>query len=158
MPPDVGTENNPFAPRENRTGRICSDESPPYSSPALVYRPYASGWNQGWSGGTGIVLGFRVPEREQVDRLHGELTAAGFASQQTPYDAFWGSGSPSWQTPTAIRPRSWIHLILLVVGRHLPRLWNVRRTHTNSLWLTMPSSSGVSEPSPVILCLATAGS
>ena len=70
--------------------------------------------------------GFRV-------RLHGELTAAGFASQQTPYDAFWGSGSPSWQTPTAIRPRSWIYLIVLVVGRHLPRLWSVRRTYTNSV-------------------------
>jgi catechol 2,3-dioxygenase-like lactoylglutathione lyase family enzyme len=52
---------------------------------------FASVWNEGWPGGTGVVLGFRVPEREQVDRLHHELTAAGYASQQTPYDAFWGS-------------------------------------------------------------------
>jgi catechol 2,3-dioxygenase-like lactoylglutathione lyase family enzyme len=52
---------------------------------------FASVWNQGWPGGAGVVLGFRVAEREDVDRLHEELTAAGYASQQTPYDAFWGS-------------------------------------------------------------------
>jgi catechol 2,3-dioxygenase-like lactoylglutathione lyase family enzyme len=52
---------------------------------------FASVWNEGWPGGTGIVLGFCVPDREQVDQLHEELTSAGYASQQTPYDAFWGS-------------------------------------------------------------------
>jgi catechol 2,3-dioxygenase-like lactoylglutathione lyase family enzyme len=52
---------------------------------------FASVWNDGWPGGTGVVLGFRVADRDQVDRLHQELTAAGYASQQTPYDAFWGS-------------------------------------------------------------------
>lgn len=52
---------------------------------------FASVWNAGWPGGTGIVLGFRVQEREDVDRLYDEITAAGYASQQPPYDAFWGS-------------------------------------------------------------------
>lgn len=52
---------------------------------------FASVWNRGWPGGTGIVLGFRVQEREQVDRLYEELTAEGYAGQQPPYDAFWGS-------------------------------------------------------------------
>jgi catechol 2,3-dioxygenase-like lactoylglutathione lyase family enzyme len=52
---------------------------------------FASVWNRGWPGGTGIVLGFRVPEREDVDRRYEELTAAGHTGQQPPYDAFWGS-------------------------------------------------------------------
>lgn len=52
---------------------------------------FASVWNEGWSGGGGIVLGFRVPDRPGVDRLYHQLTSAGYASQQHPYDAFWGS-------------------------------------------------------------------
>ena len=52
---------------------------------------FCSLWNQGWPGGPGVVLGFRVPEREAVDRLYDELIAAGYAGQQAPYDAFWGS-------------------------------------------------------------------
>jgi len=35
------------------------------------------------------VLGFEVPDRPEVDRLYGELTAAGATPQQAPYDAFW---------------------------------------------------------------------
>lgn len=57
----------------------------------LDSQEFAAVWNQGWPGGPGIVLGFRVPDRESVDRLFEELTAAGYASQQKPYDAFWGS-------------------------------------------------------------------
>jgi uncharacterized glyoxalase superfamily protein PhnB len=53
--------------------------------------PFAVMWNQGWPGGPGVVLGFRVPTREDVDRLYDELTAAGHAGQQQPYDAFWGA-------------------------------------------------------------------
>src|SRR5829696_591124 len=52
---------------------------------------FASTWNRGWRGGTGIVLGFRVAERVEVDRVYDELTGAGYAGQQPPYDAFWGS-------------------------------------------------------------------
>ena len=48
-------------------------------------------WNRGWPGGSGIVLGFRTPDRESVDRLFAELTAAGAPAQQEPYDASWGS-------------------------------------------------------------------
>jgi uncharacterized glyoxalase superfamily protein PhnB len=32
-----------------------------------------------------------VSDRESVDRLHAELTAAGRASRQEPFDAFFGS-------------------------------------------------------------------
>ncbi|MDY7105570.1 MAG: VOC family protein [Actinomycetota bacterium] len=52
---------------------------------------FAAVWNEGWPGGGGIVLGFRVGSREEVDRLYEDLTAAGYTGQQPPYDAFWGS-------------------------------------------------------------------
>ena len=52
---------------------------------------FARVWNKGWPGGSGVVLGFRVDSRQEVDRLYEELTAAGYAVQQPPYDAFWGS-------------------------------------------------------------------
>lgn len=57
----------------------------------LDSQQFATVWDEGWPGGGGIVLGFRVGEREDVDRLYDELTAAGYTSQQRPYDAFWGS-------------------------------------------------------------------
>jgi catechol 2,3-dioxygenase-like lactoylglutathione lyase family enzyme len=57
----------------------------------LDSQAFASVWNEGWPGGPGLVLCFRVPERADVDRLYDELTAAGHTSQQPPYDAFWGS-------------------------------------------------------------------
>lgn len=50
-------------------------------------------WNDGYDGSTGgaAVLDIDVPDRESVDRLHAELTAAGQASRQEPFDAFFGS-------------------------------------------------------------------
>lgn len=52
---------------------------------------FATVWNRGWPGGSGVVLGFRLPTRDAVDRLYDELTTAGHAGQQAPYDAFWGA-------------------------------------------------------------------
>ena len=52
---------------------------------------FAAVWNEGWRGGRGVVLGFRVDTREDVDRVYQELVTAGYASQQPPYDAFWGA-------------------------------------------------------------------
>jgi catechol 2,3-dioxygenase-like lactoylglutathione lyase family enzyme len=53
---------------------------------------FAAMWNQGWSDGrTGAVITFRVPDRESVDSTYEELTGAGYAGQQPPYDAFWGA-------------------------------------------------------------------
>jgi catechol 2,3-dioxygenase-like lactoylglutathione lyase family enzyme len=52
---------------------------------------FTSQWNEGWDGRSGVVLGFEVPSRDAVDRLYEQLTAAGAASQQTPFDAFWGA-------------------------------------------------------------------
>ena len=55
---------------------------------------FARKWNQGWrspADGNAGVLGFRVPSREAVDDLYEDLTDAGYAAQQAPYDAFWGA-------------------------------------------------------------------
>ena len=52
---------------------------------------FAQLWNDGWPGGTGVVLNFRVASRDEVDRLYGELIDAGYAGQHAPCDAFWGA-------------------------------------------------------------------
>jgi len=52
---------------------------------------FAPTWNAGHPGGARIVVGFGVDTREDVDRLFGELTAAGYQAQQEPWDAFWGA-------------------------------------------------------------------
>lgn len=51
---------------------------------------FARHWNAGWRRG-GAVLGFSVASREQVDAVYADLTGAGYAGQQEPYDAFWGA-------------------------------------------------------------------
>jgi uncharacterized glyoxalase superfamily protein PhnB len=53
----------------------------------------AAKYNLGYgdSAGSPTIFGFTVPSREAVDALFAELTAAGAASRQPPYDAFWGA-------------------------------------------------------------------
>jgi catechol 2,3-dioxygenase-like lactoylglutathione lyase family enzyme len=48
-------------------------------------------WNEGWRGGPGTVLGFKVETRQAVDQLVEALAVDGAAVQQRPYDAFWGA-------------------------------------------------------------------
>jgi catechol 2,3-dioxygenase-like lactoylglutathione lyase family enzyme len=57
-----------------------------------------------WNGGqpaTGprVVIGFRLADREAVDRTYGDLVAAGYTGQQEPYDAFWGARYAVIQDP-----------------------------------------------------------
>ncbi len=52
---------------------------------------FAGQWNGGWPGGTGVVLGFKVGTRQEVDDLVAKLRAEGVMVQQDPYDAFWGA-------------------------------------------------------------------
>jgi catechol 2,3-dioxygenase-like lactoylglutathione lyase family enzyme len=52
---------------------------------------FASQWNVGWPGGPGVVFGFKVAGRQEVDDLVAELAADGVPVQQPPYDAFWGA-------------------------------------------------------------------
>lgn len=51
---------------------------------------FARHWDEGWRSGT-VVIGFKVASREAVDTIYGDLTSAGYAGQQRPYDAFWGA-------------------------------------------------------------------
>ncbi len=49
-------------------------------------------WDAGWPASQpGVVVGFRVATREDVDDLYEELTGAGHVGQQAPYDTFWGA-------------------------------------------------------------------
>ncbi len=52
---------------------------------------FATKWDEGWPGGTGAVLGFKVDTRAEVDALVATLVAEGVPVQQEPYDAFWGA-------------------------------------------------------------------
>jgi uncharacterized glyoxalase superfamily protein PhnB len=49
-------------------------------------------WNAGWPiSKAGVVVGFRVGTRADVDELYENLTGAGHVGQQAPYDTFWGA-------------------------------------------------------------------
>jgi catechol 2,3-dioxygenase-like lactoylglutathione lyase family enzyme len=54
---------------------------------------FAKTWNGGYrpDGRSGVVIGFRLETREQVDDAYARLTGAGYRGRQVPYDAFWGS-------------------------------------------------------------------
>ena len=52
---------------------------------------FAPKWNTGWPGGTGVVLGFKVETRDEVDAMVTTLAADGVPVQQPPFDAFWGA-------------------------------------------------------------------
>ena len=81
--------DDPAAPwdRHHRTA-----ETPEGLDLDLDSREFAKVWNHGWrEGDAGVVMGFRVPDREAVDQTYQDLTDAGYAGQQPPYDAFWGA-------------------------------------------------------------------
>ena len=63
-------------------------------------------WNKGWAGRKDlagrVVVGFSVNSREEVDRLYGEMTAAGSRGPQVPFDAFWGARYAIVEDPDGI--------------------------------------------------------
>lgn len=61
-----------------------------FDSEALA-KAYDRGWREPTGSGTRNVLSFKVPSREDVDRIHERLTSFGHRSSQPPYDTFWGS-------------------------------------------------------------------
>ena len=51
-------------------------------------------WHAGWRADPTsgrVVIGFALPTPDAVDERFGELTAAGYAGRQPPFDAFWGA-------------------------------------------------------------------
>jgi uncharacterized glyoxalase superfamily protein PhnB len=67
---------------------------------------FAQLWNTGWRGREDIagrvVLGLSVTSRQEVDRLYGEMTTAGYRGLQAPYDAFWGARYAVVEDPDGI--------------------------------------------------------
>ncbi len=58
---------------------------------AALAKAYDRGWHEPSGSGTRNVLTFKVPSREDVDRIHDKLASLGHHSSQPPYDTFWGS-------------------------------------------------------------------
>ena len=55
---------------------------------------FAKQWNPGLDEsnlGSATIVFFHVTTREQVDRAHARVTAAGYRSHKAPEDAFWGA-------------------------------------------------------------------
>ena len=51
-------------------------------------------WHAAWRAdpaSVSVVVGFALPTREAVDERYTELTSAGYAGRQPPFDAFWGA-------------------------------------------------------------------
>jgi catechol 2,3-dioxygenase-like lactoylglutathione lyase family enzyme len=69
-----------------------ASESPHFDLDSVAF---ARLWNEGWRDQPDlkgrVVVGFGVGTRENVDRLHADMTKAGYRSLQAPYDAFWGA-------------------------------------------------------------------
>jgi catechol 2,3-dioxygenase-like lactoylglutathione lyase family enzyme len=67
---------------------------------------FAQCWNSGWRGRKDlpgrVVVGLHVATREEVDRLYGEMTAAGHRGLQAPCDAFWGARYAIVEDPDGI--------------------------------------------------------
>ena len=67
---------------------------------------FAQLWNPGWKGRTDlkgrVVLGFHVPERDDVDELFHDMVTAGYRGLREPHDAFWGSRYAIIEDPNEI--------------------------------------------------------
>ena len=67
---------------------------------------FAQRWNAGWKGRTDlkgrVVVGFRVPERTDVDDVFRRMTGAGYRGLQEPHDAFWGARYAIIEDPDGI--------------------------------------------------------
>jgi uncharacterized glyoxalase superfamily protein PhnB len=79
---------------------------------------FAQVWNTGWRGARDlagrVVVGLRVASREEVDRLHGEMIAAGYRALQAPYDAFWGARYAVIEDPDGVA----VGLMSPISGEH----------------------------------------
>ena len=86
---DFGDERDPVWAAHHVSA--LGGENAPSVDVDLDSETFATKWDEGWPGGAGIVLGFKVDTRDEVDELVAALAAAGATVQQHPYDAFWGA-------------------------------------------------------------------
>jgi catechol 2,3-dioxygenase-like lactoylglutathione lyase family enzyme len=85
---DFGAEHDPIWAKHH-VGAGRGDRAP--IDVDLDSTSFVQKWDTGWPGGTGVVVGFRVDSREEVDEVVAALVAAGADVQQDPFDAFWGA-------------------------------------------------------------------
>jgi catechol 2,3-dioxygenase-like lactoylglutathione lyase family enzyme len=84
------------------------EQSEATGNPALAVDSvaFARVWNTGWVRTPDlagrVVVGFRLPSRESVDRTYADLTAAGYQGLQVPHDAFWGARYAIVQDPDGV--------------------------------------------------------
>lgn len=85
-------------------GPAAKEDSPDLDIDSVAF---AKLWNSGWKGrredlAGRAVVGFGVPSREAVDELYADMTGAGYAGLQAPYDAFWGARYAVVEDPDGI--------------------------------------------------------
>ena len=85
---DFGDEHDPVW-AHHHVGALHGDHSP--IDVDLDSTSFVQKWDAGWPGGTGVVVGFKVDSRREVDELVATLVAEGIPVQQEPCDAFWGA-------------------------------------------------------------------
>jgi catechol 2,3-dioxygenase-like lactoylglutathione lyase family enzyme len=86
---DFGDERDPVW-AAHHVSALHGENAPPLDVD-LDSETFATKWDEGWPGGAGVVLGFKVDTRAEVDELVAALAATGISVQQRPYDAFWGA-------------------------------------------------------------------
>lgn len=74
---------------DHHVGAVHGDHAP--IDVDLDSTSFVEKWDTGWPGGTGVVVGFKVDSRQEVDGLVAALVAEGVPVQQEPFDAFWGA-------------------------------------------------------------------
>jgi catechol 2,3-dioxygenase-like lactoylglutathione lyase family enzyme len=84
---DFGNAHDPVWDNHHVTSRQGGGDAPTADFD-LDSASFANQWNAGWRGGPGVVLGFKVDTRQDVDDL---VASLGAPVQQPPYDAFWGA-------------------------------------------------------------------
>ena len=84
---DFGDQRDPVWSRHH----VSAVQQPGTADLDLDSTSFAAQWDEGWPGGPGVVIGFKVETRQAVDDLVAALADGGATVQQPPWDAFWGA-------------------------------------------------------------------
>jgi catechol 2,3-dioxygenase-like lactoylglutathione lyase family enzyme len=89
----LGVEFRPtFSPWDRHHRSFAASSEPDGFDFDLDSQSFVPQWNEGWPDGQiGPVFGFQVSSVEAVDEIFRDLTAAGYAGQQPPWDGFMGA-------------------------------------------------------------------